>query len=249
MTSFFITKSYNTPSINKVMGEKMSAQDILDTLLNSGKELAEKGKSLAEAKLNLPEDESKREAMLNGAGKGALAAGALAILLGTGAGRKVTGTTLKLGSLAAVGGIAYKAFQNWQNKDPNQVVNAKNSANELSGEQREKRSRGLLKAMISAAKADGHIDEKEKDAIAQHAEKLGLNSTIASFIKEELTKSVNAKEVAAEADSPEAAAEFYLVSRMILDLDNDIEQKYIDELTKELGLAPELIAELEGQVA
>lgn len=227
----------------------MSIEQILDTFLNSGKELVEKGKTLAEAKLNIPEDSEKREAMLSGAGKGALAAGALAVLLGTGAGRKLTGTTLKLGSLAAVGGIAYKALQNWQNKNSGKVESSGKTANELSGEQRENRSRALLKAMIAAAKADGHIDEKEKDVIAQHVEKLGLNASIAGFIKDELASVVSAKEVAAEADSPEAAAEFYLVSRMILDLDNDVEKKYIAELTKELDLAPELIAQLDEQIA
>ena len=227
----------------------MSIEQILDTFLNSGKELVEKGKTLAEAKLNIPDDSEKREAMLSGAGKGALAAGALAVLLGTGAGRKLTGTTLKLGSLAAVGGIAYKALKNWQNKDSSRVANSGKTANELTGEQRENRSRALLKAMIAAAKADGHIDEKEKDVIAQHAEKLGLNASIAGFIKDELANEVSAKEVAAEADSPEAAAEFYLVSRMILDLENDVEKKYIAELTKELDLAPELIAQLDEQIA
>ena len=44
-----------------------------------------------------------------------LAAGALAaILLGTGTGREVAGGALKLGGLAAVAGLAYKAYQNYQ---------------------------------------------------------------------------------------------------------------------------------------
>src|SRR6185369_6742197 len=45
-----------------------------------------------------------------------LAAGALvAVLLGTGTGRQLTGTALKLGGLAAIGGLAYKAYQNYKN--------------------------------------------------------------------------------------------------------------------------------------
>ena len=44
-----------------------------------------------------------------------LATGALAaVLLGTGAGRKLGGTALQLGGLAAVAGLAYKAYQNYQ---------------------------------------------------------------------------------------------------------------------------------------
>src|SRR4051794_23941629 len=45
-----------------------------------------------------------------------LAASALvAVLLGTGAGRQLTGSALKLGGLAAIGGLAYKAYQNYKN--------------------------------------------------------------------------------------------------------------------------------------
>lgn len=222
----------------------MNAQQILDALLSSGKELAEKGKTLAEAKLNVPDDPEKREAMLAGAGKGALAAGALAVLLGTGTGRKLTGATLKLGSLAAIGGVAYKAFENWQGKQTDsQVASVEKTANQLTGEASDNRSR----AIIASAKADGHIDEEERNIIFQHAEKLGLETSVATFIKNELTSPLDAKEVAAGADSPEAAAEIYLVSMMTLNLDNDKEREYLGQLAQALGLDPDLVAELEKQ--
>ncbi len=38
----------------------------------------------------------------------------VAVLLGTGTGRQVTGSALKIGGLAAVAGLAYKAYQNYQ---------------------------------------------------------------------------------------------------------------------------------------
>ena len=227
----------------------MNTQQILDALLNSGKELVEKGMTLAEAELNIPDDPEKREAMMTGAGKGALAAGVLAVLLGTNTGRKVTGTTLKLGSLAAIGGVAYKAFENWQKKQTGQTIDSVGEkVDQLSGEASEKRSRAILKAMIASAKADGHIDEQEKNIISQHAEKLGLETSVANFINNELTAALDAKDVAAEADSPEAAAELYLVSRLTLNLDNDKERQYLDQLAQALELAPDLIAELEQQV-
>ena len=47
-----------------------------------------------------------------------LAAGALvAVLLGTDTGRQVGGAALKLGGIAAIGGLAYKAYQNYKNGD------------------------------------------------------------------------------------------------------------------------------------
>ncbi len=59
----------------------MDAQQILDMLLSSGQELVDKGKTIAEEKLNLPDNPEDRQKMLDGASKGAIAAGALAICL------------------------------------------------------------------------------------------------------------------------------------------------------------------------
>jgi len=75
----------------------MNAQSILDMLLNSGKELAQKGKELADKNEKIPEEGPERDALLKGLGAGAAAAGALALLLGTDAGRKIAGTALKVG--------------------------------------------------------------------------------------------------------------------------------------------------------
>ena len=44
------------------------------------------------------------------------------------------------------------------------------------------------------------------------------------------------------------AAEIYLISRAILDLDNEQERQYIEALAKELGLAPDLVAQLESHI-
>lgn len=225
----------------------MDAQQILDSLLNSGKELVEKGKSLAEERLQIPDDPAKRDAMLSGAGKGALAAGAMAVLLGTSAGRKLTGASLKLGSLAAIGGIAYKAFQDWQNKQGQPELATGKPVSELAGADLDKRSRTLLKAMIAAAKADGHIDDKERELLTQQLAKLNPDSDAAKLINEELDKPLNLQDIVASADSPATAAEIYVLSRLILNVDNDDERKYLNQLAEALGLAPDLVAQLDKQ--
>ncbi len=103
-----------------------------------------------------------------------LAAGAIAaVLLGTGAGRQVTGTAIRLGGLAAIGGLAYKAYQNYKNG----AVPAQAPAGEPellpppadTGFHPSQAPQGedaftltLVRAMISAAKADGHVDADER---------------------------------------------------------------------------------------
>ncbi|WP_191864436.1 DUF533 domain-containing protein, partial [Pseudomonas viridiflava] len=51
--------------------------------------------------------------LLSGAGGGALAAGAMSLLRGKGS-RGTGGKALKYGGLAALGVLAYKAYNNWQ---------------------------------------------------------------------------------------------------------------------------------------
>ena len=155
-------------------------QSFLDDLLKTGREYAEKGQKMAEEKLNINAEGDKRDATLDGMKKGALAAGALALLLGTGAGRKLTGSALKIGSLAAVGGIAYKTWQNWQEEQAKKVADEAEAAqkvevnltkaltvDKLEGDEAEERSQILIKAMMAAAKSDGKIDDAEDGSAQQ----------------------------------------------------------------------------------
>ena len=226
----------------------MNAKAILDLFLESGQELFDKGKGIADDKLGVPKDPEGKESMLSGAGKGALAAGALAMLLGTGAGRKLTGATVKLGSLAAISGVAYKAYGKWQSQQSGAAIEPGEPVSKLSGNAMEKRAISLLKAMIASAKADGHIDDSERANIKDQIDKLALDSDAIVFLQDELKKPLDIKSVAAGADSPEAAAEIYLVSRMVIDLDNEQERAYLKELAEALSLAPELVAQLESDI-
>ncbi|TXI03314.1 MAG: DUF533 domain-containing protein [Pseudorhodobacter sp.] len=49
--------------------------------------------------------------------KGAIAGGLLAALL-TGGGRRLIGTGVKLGGAALIGGLAYKAYEDWKSGKP-----------------------------------------------------------------------------------------------------------------------------------
>ena len=227
----------------------MSAHQIMDLILKTGREYVEKGIDIAQEKLDIPEDPEARKAMLATAGKGALAAGAIAALLGTRGGRKLTGTTLKLGSLAAIGGLAYQTYQEWQKQNSGQTEIAGEPINELSDHAKEKRSIALLKAMIAAAQVDGHIDDTERSKIAEQIAALGLQSETAQSIQDELKHPIDIKTLAESADSPEAAAEMYLVSRIILDVDEVQERLFLNELASALGLEADLVNSLETKLA
>ena len=104
--------------------------------------------------------------------------------MGTKAGRSVTGTAIKLGSLAAVGGLAYQTYQNWQKKsvstDDSQTASLEDNTSELDSS----KSLTLLKAIISAAKADGHISDEEQSTIYTELGKLKLDIDVDSLIQD-----------------------------------------------------------------
>lgn len=232
----------------------MDTKSFLDELLKTGKEYADKGRDFAEEKLQMPKEGESRDATLDGMKKGAIAAGVLALLLGTGAGRRVTGSALKIGSLAAIGGIGWKAYQNWLTEKETTDNTAKDIApelttapiNKLNEEDTNKRSQVLLRAMIAAAKADGHVNSKEVTAIEEQIRKLKLSDDIAELLSDEIKKPLNVKEVAALAEDQAMAAEIYLVSAVITDKENSMERAYLEMLAKEMKLPDALVAQLQS---
>ena len=232
----------------------------LDELLKSGANIASKSQEVAEDKLQIPSEGVARDAQIDGLKKGAMAAGVLALLLGTKTGRKVSGSALKIGSLAAIGGIGYKAYQNWVSEKNTAEQEYQDITNDIGKHNKDKRtlvdfegmnareadakSQALLKAMIAAAKADGHVDSNEVDAIEEQITKLGLSDEAVSLIQSEIEKPLDVKEIALLATDQAMAAEIYLVSAIIIDRENVMEREYLDALTKEMGLPSGLVSHL-----
>ena len=208
----------------------MDMKNLLDQLLQSGKDIAQKGQVLAEQKLGIPAEGEQRDSMLSGIKTGAAAAGTLALLLGTQTGRRVTGAAVKVGSLAALGGLAYQMYRQWET--PNAASTPVDAVTEA------QTSPGiLLKAMIAAAKADGHVDSAEMTAIRQKLSELALDGDVNDMILTELTQPLDAANIAALANGDLAiATEIYLVSAAIIDVANDAEQAYLADLRAALAL-------------
>lgn len=228
----------------------MDAKTLIDQLLSSGMDIANKGKGIAEEKLNIPEQGAERDAMLSGLGKGAMAAGALALLLGTKGGRSITGSALKIGSLAAVGGLAYKTYKDWQAEKDDQTDSGSDVAEaaDMQPEESEEHSRLILSAMIAAAKADGHIDESEKTGLQNYIDRIGESAELSAFVESELAKPLDPGDIADKVANQETAAEVYLASLLIIDQENFMAKSYLDGLAKALALPPDLVSTLNGKV-
>lgn len=219
----------------------MDYKQFTDLLLQAGQELAKKGQSAAEQHLQLPPEGPERDEFMKTLGKSAAAGSILAVLLGTSGGRRLSGTAIKLGGAAALGTLAYNAFQSWQAGQA-----GGKSLDQLSGPDAANRSLAILKAMVAAAKADGHIDDQERTRIETQLNTLNLDPETLNFFKAELAKPIDSKSLAAEADSPAAAAEIYLASLLVINDQNPQEKEYLKNLATELKLAPELAEAIEN---
>jgi len=106
----------------------------------------------------------------------------------------------------------------------------------------------LIKAMIAAANADHHIDAKEQFAIFELIKKMQLDPEDQALVFKTLQNPPGINEISRGAANLEQASEIYLVSRLAIDADHPLEQAYLQNLSAELGLPPELVSHLEGQL-
>ena len=234
----------------------MSTRGLLDQLLKSGQQMLEKkagaqGNASSAGKGGLGGllgGSGGLGGLLSGAGGGALAASALGLLLGNKSARKYGGQALTYGGLAALGVLAYKAYGNWQASQGTAPQTEPQTIDRVSAPQVEQHSQAILKALVAAAKADGHVDERERQLIEGELSKLNGDPALRQWLQAELNKPLDPAEVASAASTPEIAAEMYIASLILVDEEHFMERAYLEELAKQLNLDPGLKLELEAQV-
>jgi uncharacterized membrane protein YebE (DUF533 family) len=194
-----------------------------------------------------------------------LATGAIAaVLLGTGAGRQLAGSALRLGGLAAIAGLGYQAYKNWQAGQQPQPVDASTAATAVPELLPPPSGTGfhvddaannpdfaviLVRAMIAAARADGHIDDVEREAILGKVKLAGLGADAEDFLNEELSNPVDLDAIIAAAATESQKVELYTASRIAIEPDGRAERGYLDLLAGRLGLADALVDHIEATVA
>lgn len=229
----------------------MNTRGLLDQLLKSGQQLLQQnGLGNNQPAGGAGQGASPLGSLLGGAAGGALAAGALGLLLGNKKARKFGGKALTYGGLAALGVMAYKAYGNWQAQQAGSApAGEPQTVDRLPAPQAELHSQAILKALVAAAKADGHVDARERALIEEEMAKLSGNDLqLQRWLEQELNRPLDPAAVAAAATTPEMAAEVYLASVLMVDEEHFMERAYLDELARQLQLAPELKSALEAQV-
>jgi uncharacterized membrane protein YebE (DUF533 family) len=137
---------------------------------------------------------------------GGLAGGLASNMLTSKKGRKLGKKTLKMGGIAAVGAMAYGAFQKYNSSQSATLPTVEQQTmpplppapeaspflpahNDSTGLQN--LSLTLVRAMIAAARSDGRLDGQESQAIFQRMEALDLQAEERDFLIQEMGKPVD----------------------------------------------------------
>ncbi|MBX9588376.1 MAG: DUF533 domain-containing protein [Hyphomonadaceae bacterium] len=192
----------------------------------------------------------------NQLGAGAALGGLGALILGTGTGRALAGSAIKLGGLALIGGLAYKAYQNYQQGLPpltggtaptrqGLVAAPQGSGFEPDAVTHES-AMLYIRAMIAAAAADGRIDAKEQQKILGGLQQAGMDAVAQQFLTREINHPATAEDLADAVASPQQAVQVYTAARVAVDVDSAAEHAFLSRLAGALGIDDRLAAQIDA---
>ncbi|KFC63658.1 hypothetical protein FG93_05785 [Bosea sp. LC85] len=175
-----------------------------------------------------------------------------ALLFGSSTGRSVAGSAAKLGGLALIGGLAYKAYQNHQAGKPlldlkrQEVLPAPAGTGFEPEAASEATALIFIRAMIAAAAADGHIDTEERNAILGGLREAGFDPEANAWLANEMANPASVDVLAEAAETPELAAQIYTAARLAINPDTPAEKDFLAGLAGSVGLDAELVANIDA---
>lgn len=234
----------------------MSLQNLLNRFMGSTAATQSSANTAHAAQANGGTPNKLSSTIPGGLAGGAAAGSIMALLIGNKSARKFAGKAATYGGAAVLGGLAYKAFQNWQynsadQSDASAASNTRTALDErafVSGDVLQPTfEMTLIKAMIAAAKADGHIDSDEQQRIFKAVEQMSLSNEMKGMVLDLLQQQISVEDLARGIDKIEQKSELYLASYLAINPDHPLEKAHLDQLAATLDLPQGLVHELEWQ--
>lgn len=190
----------------------------------------------------------------NQLGAGAVLGGLGSILLGTQSGRSLAVGAAKLGALALIGGLAYKALQNYQQGRPvlagggaSQLATAPHGSGFEPDAVTHEAAQLYIRGMIAAAAADGRVDEREQQKLIDGLKQAGLEAEAEEFLAAELNNPATVDQLVQSVSSEAEAVQLYTAARVAIDLDTAEEHEFLVALARGLGIDDELASHIDAQ--
>lgn len=192
---------------------------------------------------------------------------AAGLLLGTRQGRGITGSAAGLGGLALIGGLAYKAFQNFQAGQPliatggeapakpaiappapaapaltaalpaPAAFDPKNASDDDAVR--------YLRAMVAAATSDGFLDAGERARITSGLAQAGIDEQATRWLERELGSPATVDELSEGVNTPEKAAQVYAAARIAIEPNTMQEREFLRQLAEALDVEAALVRQID----
>ena len=184
-------------------------------------------------------------------GSGRMASGGLGALAGILLGGKGNAARGALGGglMGLLGSLAISAVKNI-NRPPQpseahlMPLGLREPENETEDQELQQNAQLILRAMINAAKADGHIGPSEIERITGKLEEIGADDEGRSFILQEMGKPIDLDAITRKVTSEELGAQVYAASLLSIEVDTPAEKEYMQTLAAELQLNSDTVRRL-----
>ncbi|WP_112664612.1 tellurite resistance TerB family protein [Microvirga flavescens] len=162
----------------------------------------------------------------------------------------------KLGGLALIGTLAYKAYQASQQESGDAAsgpamggLSLPEKSSFHPATQTEDDAMLYLRAMVAAATADGRVDEEERNRIVSGLGKAGMDPDAMRWLQQELAAPADVDELSSNVNSPEKAAQVYAAARIAIDPDTLQERDFLHRLADALDLDPSVRRQVDDAAA
>jgi uncharacterized membrane protein YebE (DUF533 family) len=188
----------------------------------------------------------------NKLGAGAAAGGLGAVVLGTRTGRSLAANAAKLGGLALIGGLAYKAYLNYSQGRPlisgpdGGIAAAPSGSGFESAAVTNESAMLYIQGMVAAAAADGRIDPAEQQKIMGGLQQAGVGSQAEEFMAQLLNSPPSIDDLANAVRSQEEAIQLFTAARVAVDVDNHAEHDFLINLASRLGMDDGLVQHIDA---
>ena len=143
-------------------------------------------------------------------------------------------------AMALLGTLAISALKNWQQGSSQSASGDQASFAISEAEARQmsapETAELCLKAMISAAKADGKIQQAEMDRIVGKLKEGGISEEEREIVVREMSSPLDVDGLVRAVPNQQVGAQVYAASLMAIKVDTVAEQTYLERLANGLGL-------------
>lgn len=102
------------------------------------------------------------------------------------------------------------------------------------------RAERLLRALVYAAKADGHIDDQERAALKQQMKSLNMGPEGQALLQQAMDEPLDPSRIASGLTDPQEAVQIYALSAALTNSDQYMEKAYLDNLATALRIPAEV---------